>query len=134
MEQDGRQAACPREVVTFTCVLTLVGGLQWIAEPFIPHARSDSIVFPPDASVGDMDGSGEFRAVIVGAIPRPPLADLTSELTVTVSESLDGTVVQCSDTAGPPTVRSKTLTLAGTSMHVYSGSSLESKTFRKLLS
>ena len=116
VEQDGRQAACPGEVVTFTCMVTSAGGLRWIAEPFIPQSGSDSIFFPPDASVGDMDGSGEFRAVIVGAVPRPPLADLTSELTVTVSETLDGTVVQCSNTAGPPTVRSKTLTLAGTSM------------------
>ena len=97
-------------------MVTSAGGLRWIAEPFIPQSGSDSIFFPPDASVGDMDSSGEFRAVIVGAVPRPPLADLTSELTVTVSETLDGTVVQCSNTAGPPTVRSKTLTLAGTSM------------------
>ena len=114
VEQDGRLAACPGEAVTFTCMLTDVVSLRWIAEPFINP--SDPIAFIVSSAPGDMavDDSGQFRAVLtsLNVAPSGLFGDFTSELTVTASETLGGTVIQCLATAA--ILMSKTLTLAGT--------------------
>ena len=119
VEQDGRQAACLREVVTFTCMVTEELRLQWIAEPFIP--QSNPIRYAASASVGEtmVDMSGKFRANITSATQNGGFADLTSELTVNISvpEALNGTVIQCSGQFS--TMMSKTLIIAGTCMYIY---------------
>ena len=91
--------------------------LRWIAEPFING--SDPITFVPGSDVGvpvDMavDNSGQFRAVltILSVAQSGLMGDFTSELTVTASETLGGTVIQCVATA--TILMSITLTLAGT--------------------
>ena len=125
VEQDGRQAACPGEVVTFTCVVTEATILSWIAEPFIP--QSDPIDFVPSSSAGTMavDGSGQFRAVLDSIMfIGSGLVVFTSRLTVTASGSgtLSGTEVQCSGRQGiSPTIimMSKTLIIAGTYTALY---------------
>ena len=114
VEQDGRQAACPGEVVTFTCMVTNETRLRWIAEPFIN--LNEPIQYPPRAIVGEMmvDMSGQFMANVTSVTLNGGVADLTSELTVTVSapEALNGTVVQCSGQLS--TMMNKTLIIAGT--------------------
>ena len=32
---NGRQGACPREIVTYTCTLTQGSFIEWTAEPFL---------------------------------------------------------------------------------------------------
>ena len=113
VEQDGRQAACPGEVVTFTCMVTGGTALSWTAEPYI--SMSDPIRFIVSTPVGDrmaMDGSGQFWARLTSVTQSGLVGDLTSELTVTASEALGGTVIQCLATM--TILMSKTLTLAGT--------------------
>ena len=118
VEQDGRQAACPGEVVTFTCMVTDEIRLRWIAEPFIP--QSSPIQYASSSIVGLMtvDMSGQFRATLTSITQNGGFADLTSELTVTVSapEAMNGTVVQCSGLLSA--MRNKTIIIAGTwTMH-----------------
>ena len=119
VELNGRQAACPREVVTFTCMVTDSPGLRWIAEPFI--SPSDPITFVVSSAPGNMavDGSGQFRAVLtsLSVAQSDLIGDLTSELTVTASETLGGTVVQCLATT--TILMSITLTLAGTNEYLF---------------
>ena len=107
VEQDGRQAACPREVVIFTCSVTNGGGLQWIAEPFI------SVTFTVSTAVGEMaeDSSGQFRVFLFSVTHSGLFGNLASNMTVNVSGTLDGTMIQCTDSAF--TMMSKTLTVAG---------------------
>ena len=116
MEQAGRQAACPGEEVTFTCVVTESVRLQWIAEPFI--LQSSPVQFSPTAMDGDMvvDPSGQFTAVLDSIESSGGVADFTSRLIVTASVSgqLNGAMVQCS--GQPPTMMSRPLIIAGT-MH-----------------
>ena len=91
------QAACPGEEVTFTCTVTEAGGLQWIAEPFIP--QNNRLDFTLLDSVGSMqeDNSGNFTAVLTSVTSSGgAFADFTSELAVTATETLNETVVQCS--------------------------------------
>ena len=112
MEQDGRQAACLGEVVTFTCVVTDGARLTWTAEPYI--SMMDPIRFLVSGTTGQtaMDDSGQFRAIFTSVLPSGNFGDLTSELTVTASETLGGTVIQCLATT--TILMSKTLNLAGT--------------------
>ena len=95
VEQDGRLAACPGEVVTFTCMVTDGAFLDWTAEPHI--TMMDPIRFLVSTPVGEtaMDDSGQFRARLTSVIQNGNFGDLTSELTVTASETLGGTVIQC---------------------------------------
>ena len=119
VEQDGRQAACPGEVVTFTCMVNEASRLRWIAEPFIP--KSDPIDFISVATAGAMavDDSGQFRAVLVSIVhTEGGLSDFNSRLTVTAS----GSEVQCSgrqDTSPTIIMMSRTLIIAGTYTALY---------------
>ena len=114
VEQDGRQVACPGEVVTFTCMVIEAVRLRWIAEPFIP--QSNPIDFASTAIAGDTttDNHRQFRAVLDSIIRSGPFANMTSRLIVTVpqSEALNGTVLQCYDQ--PSTMMIKTIITAGT--------------------
>ena len=116
MEQAGRQAACPGEEVTFTCVVTESVRLRWIAEPFI--LQSDSVQFSVGAMDSDMsmDPSGLFTAVLDSIELSGGVADFTSRLIVTASVSgqLNGAVVQCSGQPSGLIVMSRPLFIAGT--------------------
>ena len=127
VEQDGRQAACPGEVVTFTCMVTEATMLRWIAEPFIP--QSDPIDFVSLSTAGEMavDDSNQFRAVLDSIMligDGSGLFRFGSRLTVTASGigSLSGTEIQCSGRQffSPTSVMmSKTLIIAGTYNALY---------------
>ena len=110
MEQAGRQAACPGEEVTFTCNVTEAVTLRWDI-----NLLSGSIRFGPNDVLNNastrMDPSGRFTAVLTSAMQNGLFIDFTSQLMVTVSEMLNGTVVQCSD--GDSISMSKTLNIAG---------------------
>ena len=110
--QDGRQAACSGEVVTFTCMVTDGVALSWTAEPYIP--MMDPIRFLVSDTAGDtaMDSSGQFRARLTNVTQSGEVGNLTSELTVNASETLGGTGIQC--LAITTILMRKTLTLAGT--------------------
>ena len=86
--------------------------LSWTAEPYI--SMSDPIRFRLSDTTGQMamDDSGQFRARLTSVLPSGNFGDLTSELTVTASETLGGTVIQCLATT--TILMSKTLNLAGT--------------------
>ena len=111
MEQAGRQAACPGEEVTFTCNVTEAVTLQWDIN--LLRDPSVSIRFGPNDILNNastrMDPSGRFTAVLTSVMQNGLFGDLTSQLMVTVSEMLNGTVVQCSDTIS----MSKTLHIGG---------------------
>ena len=117
VEQDGRQAACPGEVVTFTCEVNQTTILRWIAEPFILQSS-----FVPSSPVGTMavDDSGQFRAVLDSIMfIGGGLVYFSSRLIVTASGSgsLSGIEIQCSGRQGvSPTIimMRKTLIIAGT--------------------
>ena len=97
VEQAERQAACPEEEVTFTCMVTEAAGLQWIAEPFIHQNNPLTFVATLD-TVGAMkeDSSGGFIAVLTSVTQSGAFANYSSELTATATETLNETVVQCS--------------------------------------
>ena len=97
MEQAGRQAACPGEV-TFTCVVTESGALQWIAEPHI--TQSNPVTFSvASATAGDtINPTAQIHIVLDDVSPGsiPQVGDFVSTLTVRNSTALSGTVIQCS--------------------------------------
>ena len=111
MEQDGRQAACPGEVVTFTCEVAEGIGLQWIAEPFIPRNNPGTVVFLIDAVNGTTDNpTAEIHVVLDAVSPtsNPRLGDFISTLTVNDPGAVEGVVIQC-NAADPIFTASKTL-------------------------
>ena len=96
VEQDGRQAACPMEVVTFTCRVTEAGSLGWIAEPFI--SQSDPAVFSSVSSEGEIRNPTALIHIVLDDISPasdPRLRNFISTLTVSDSTALEGTVIQC---------------------------------------
>ena len=112
VEQNERQAACPGEVVTFTCMVTDGVVLSWTAEPYFNMSDLIRFVVSNDVGMTIVDNSGLFRATLTSVSQSGIFGDLTSDLTVTASETLGGTVVQCLATS--TILMSKTLTLAGT--------------------
>ena len=100
VEQDGRTAACPGEVVTFTCTVTQGGSLNWASTAF----TCDSIptyLLRSETSVGSTSVCGSFQANLTAITNRTEVgqafqADLTSTLTPTTIVS-PGTVVTCSE-------------------------------------
>ena len=103
---DGRQAACPGEVVTYTCTVTQGAAVTWTAAPVLlgtavrflsidPSGSSRSCSDPSSpVQCADLD----YQATItsVGTLDMNALADLTSTFMFTARAELNGTVVQCS--------------------------------------
>ena len=98
VEQAGRQAACPGEEVTFTCTVTEAAGLQWRINQSEPIRFVVSGI-PENIGTNQTDPSGHFTAGLISSMQGMTgnFGSFTSELTVTVSERLNGTVVQCDD-------------------------------------
>ena len=113
MEQAGRQAACPGEEVTFTCVVIEGAALWWIAEPHI--TQSDPVTFSvATATAGETrDPTAEIHIVLddVSRGSVPQVRDFVSTLTVRNSTALSGTVIQCSN--GNFITASNTLSITG---------------------
>ena len=100
MEQDGKQAACPGEVVSFTCMVLESGSLQWIAEPFIN--KNDPVILSSVDSEGDTrDPTPQIHIILdnISLASDPRLRNFISTLTVNDSTALNGTEIQCSNAA-----------------------------------
>ena len=103
---DGRQAACPGEVVTYTCIVTQGGAITWTAAPvlvgtavrFLTTESSGSSLSCSDPSPPVQCAELDYQATItsVGTLDVNGLADLTSTFMFTAKAEINGTVVQCS--------------------------------------
>ena len=120
---DGRQAACPGEVVTFTCIVIQGAAITWTAAPVLVGI---SVRFLATTSPGDrqLDCSPstvrcadlDYRATLtsVGTLDMNGIADMTSTFRFTARAELNGTVVQCSAVTDPATPSAtQTLNIAG---------------------
>ena len=87
---DGRQAACPGEVVTYTCTVLQTAVISWFALPDI-----EGVHYFPSSQIGQkVIGDFQIAFTRVGPIAMRH-ADLTITLTVTATLAHNGTVVQC---------------------------------------
>ena len=102
---NGRQGACPREVVTYTCTLTQGSFLEWTAEPFlsatelrfIPTTPANSRMVDCDDYVNIQCTVFDFQSTvsITNINAGMTLADLTSTFRFTARAEINGTVVRC---------------------------------------
>ena len=89
---DGRQTACPGEVVTYTCTVLQTAVISVFALPDI-----DGVQYLPRSPLGQQTIRG-FQLALTNKVldpTNPALADLTITLTVTATLARNGTVVQC---------------------------------------
>ena len=103
VEQEGRAAACPGELVIFTCTVIQGLSLNWASTVFTCD-DNPTFVLAASTSVGDTVSCGSFQANLTtrSAIGAGS-GNLSSTLTPTALTS-PGTVVTCSD---PPDTQSK---------------------------
>ena len=134
---DGRQAACPGEIVTYTCIVGRAVILEWTAEPFIMDRNrlQFTSTTPPGNSVLACGTSispvqcaeFDYRATLtsVGAV-QSGIADMTSTFSVTANTRLIGTVVQCRGlTVTTEHIASSTLNVTGIpEEYIFTGSSI----------
>ena len=113
VEQDGRQAACPEEMVTFTCMLTRASALRWTSDRFQPV---EFISEDPEQSEEDR---GEFHAVLTSNVGGGLFRNITSTLSVTASVTLNGTIIYCINPGAANS--SSTLNFASKPRQVYKG-------------
>ena len=121
---DGRQTACPGEVVTYTCTVTQAFLLEWTAEPFINETNrlqfsrstpaEDRVIDCSDSStVPCTDLDYQTTLTSVGPV-QSGFADMTSTFRFTASARVNGTVVQCREsTATGVQMANSTLNVAG---------------------
>ena len=122
-------AACPGEVVTYTCTVRQGAILDWIVEPFLPaSARIQFLTTRPIGSSLNCNDTStlqcadlDFVATLTNltnptTVPGGTVADMTSTLAFTATLRLNGTVVQCRGTTadGVP-MTNITLNVAGKS-------------------
>ena len=87
---DGRQTACPGEVVTYTCTVLRTAVITWVASPGI-----NRVDYYPRDQIGQRV-VGDFQIALTSNVRNGTgLADLTTTLTVTATLARNGTVVQC---------------------------------------
>ena len=121
---DGRQTACPGEVVTYTCTVTQAFLLEWTAEPFINETNrlQFSRSTPAEDRVIDCSDSStvpctdlDYRTTLTSVGPaQNGLADMTSTFRFTASARVNGTVVECREsTATGVQMANSTLIVAG---------------------
>ena len=101
VEQNGRTAACPRELVTFTCTVTQGFSLNWASTAFTSCNSTPTYLLAPGTSVGSTSVCGSFKAILtditnVTQVGQSRLGDMTSTLSPTTTVS-PRTVVTCSD-------------------------------------
>ena len=123
---DGRQAACPAEVVTYTCNVTTAIGISWTVVPIF--VMESLVRFVPTTPLNQrvtcttMQCAGfDFLATLTNVGPLDIMtgaADMTTTFRFTARAELNGTVVQCSGTTSPSTPsESCNFTVAGECYH-----------------
>ena len=117
---DGRQTACPGEVVTYTCNVTLGYDIGWTVPPVL--ADTTLVVFIPAnqrvlrcndfpaIQCADLDFQANLTAV--GTVVNGA-ADMTSTFRFTARAGLNKTVVECSALTSSLTTSNHTFTVAG---------------------
>ena len=104
---DARQAACPEEVMTYTCTVTQAASITWTAAPVLvgTSVRFRSISPSDEWQLSCSDTSSpvqcadlDYQATLtsVGIVDMIGAADLMSTFRFTARAELNGTVVQCS--------------------------------------
>ena len=99
VEQAERQAACPGEEVTFTCV-TGTEVLQWVAEPHISQSKPVQFSGASTTAGETRDPTPQIHIVldeVKNSTFDDRLSTFVSTLTVRNSTALSGTVIQCSN-------------------------------------
>jgi len=102
VEQEGRAAACPGELVIFTCTVTQGFSLNWASAVFTcDNSPSPTFVLTASTSVGDTVSCSSFQANVtnVSLVGGAGRGNLSSTLTPT-APTLPGRVVTCSDPSG----------------------------------
>ena len=102
---NGRQGACPREVVTYTCTVIQGSILEWTAEPFLsatelrftPTTPANSRMVDCDDYVNIQCTVFDFQSTvsITNINAGMTLAELTSTFRFTARAEINGTVVRC---------------------------------------
>ena len=90
---DGRQTACPEEVVTYTCTVLQTIFASWYGFPDILEWH-----YIPSSPIGQLLTIGAFQANLTNRVldPNNPfLANYTLTLTVTATAGQNGTVIEC---------------------------------------
>ena len=101
VQQDGRTAACPGELVTFTCTVTQGVSLNWASTAFTSCNSTPTYTLDVSTSVGSISICGSFQANLTAITNRIQIqgslrADLTSTLSPNTAVS-PGTMITCSD-------------------------------------
>ena len=89
---DGRQTACPGELMNYTCTVLRTSAAGWHVPPDIMELN-----YFPSSPIGQQSIRG-FQLALTNKVPDPnnaQLADLTITLIVTATVGRNGTVVQC---------------------------------------
>ena len=89
---DGRQAACPGEVVTYTCTVLRTSAAGWHVPPDIMELN-----YFPSSPIGQQV-IGNFQLALTSSIVdpnNPGLANITITVTVIATAEQNGTVVEC---------------------------------------
>ena len=117
---DGRQAACPGEVVTYTCNVTQGFLIGWGATPvldaaLVQFAPTDSRILGCSNVTAIQCDDFDFQATLTSVGPvQNGQADMTSIFRFTARPRLNGTVVECTRTTSPSTPPANhTLIIAG---------------------
>ena len=114
VEEQGRQAACPGEEVTFTCIVHDGPHLEWISDAFSGAPEQFSL-FDTGSEVGVPRPYDQFTTNLTRLVPTPGIpgvGDITSTLQFIAAAEHDGIVIQCTDFITPLSV-----SLAGMSSH-----------------
>ena len=95
VEQDGRTAACPGELVTFTCTVTQGVSLNWASTAFTSCDSTPTYTLEVSTSVGSISICGSFQANLTAVTNRTQIqgslqADLTSTLSPNTAVSMGG--------------------------------------------
>ena len=106
VEEQGRQAACPGEEVTFTCMVETGVILEWISDAFSGAPELFSL-FLADDEVGVPRMYEQFTTNLTQLVPTPSspgFGDITSTLVFIAAAEHDGIVIQCTDSITPLSV------------------------------
>ena len=100
---DGRQAACPGDVVTYTCNVIEGNVLQWIVIVYSSHYLHQRTQFwpaviPPQLCSVLILTIMQATLTDVGTVQGGAFRDMTSIFRFTVSARVNGTVVECRTT------------------------------------
>ena len=97
MSPDNIQCVCPGDVLTFTCTIIGGGNTLWRGSAFNCPSTTNEIILRHSQfnSVGGTSGSCNNEAIVGRSVRDESSNCFTSQLSVTVSESLNSRVVEC---------------------------------------